>query len=346
MENPFKKAKNFINAAALSGAMISGSESIAQTNGDWIVASPAEVNRRHISESDIQTIDLKNNEEYEVDNSKLAIRFIDKGGHQVHYWINKNPRKNELVIQTLNSAGDVVKSDTLRWSKDIRIEDDIETSLEPESGSEGISTKEMEEKEEAEILQDTELLKSLEDFNVRFRVSDPWAIDPTKDNQRYKIDILSFYKNPPKEIQELLGSEIVEDIENGKKVLIRGGFNDISSMLTFLNIYGSSRSKKALIEFIRRSKKMGGLSLLKTKQEKIDYIKDLLGNKIKESIERLPEYEPPVIVEPERMTDEDFEKRRIEYDVKKNNNLNSRETIKEKDINITEKDIEDALEGE
>ena len=64
MENPFKKAKNFINAAALSGAMISGSESIAQTNGDWIVASPAEVNRRHISESDIQTIDLKNNEEY------------------------------------------------------------------------------------------------------------------------------------------------------------------------------------------------------------------------------------------------------------------------------------------
>ena len=91
---------------------------------------------------------------------------------------------------------------------------------------------------------------------------------------------------------------------------------------------------------------MGGLSLLKTKQEKIDYIKDLLGNKIKESIERLPEYEPPVIVEPERMTDEDFEKRRIENDVKKNNNLNSRETIKEKDINITEKDIEDALEGE
>lgn len=340
MENMWEKGKKIFKAGALAGAMSLSPESIAQTNGDWTIVSESEVNRRHISESDIQTIDLKNNSEYEIDNSKLAIRFLDKGGHQVHYWINKNPKENNLIVQTKDSSGKIVKSDTIRGFTEVNELGETELVEEKE-----LTDEEMEIKE---IMEDKEILKSLEDFNVRFRVSYPWAIDPTKDNQRYKIHLTTLYKNPPKEIKELGGSEIVEDIESGKKVLIRGGFNDVSNILTLLNIYGSSRSKEALIEFIKRSKKMGGLSLLKTKQEKIDYIKDLLGNKINQSIERLPEYEPPVIVEPEKMTHEDLEKLKREYDTKYEIKVvphsNNRKIEKEKDINITEKDIEDALD--
>jgi len=340
MENMWEKGKKIFKAGALAGAMSLSPESIAQTNGDWTIVSESEVNRRHISESDIQTIDLKNNSEYEIDNSKLAIRFLDKGGHQVHYWINKNPKENNLIVQTKDSSGKIVKSDTIRGFTEVNELGETELVEEKE-----LTDEEMEIKE---IMEDKEILKSLEDFNVRFRVSYPWAIDPTKDNKKYEIDIMNFYKNPSKEIEELIACVVVGDIESGKKVSIRKAFNDVSSILTWFNIYGSSKTREALISFIEESKRDGGLSLLKTKQKKIDYIKDLLGNKIKEIIERLPEYEPPVIAEPERMTDEDFENLRREYDTKYEIKVvphsNNRKIEKEKDINITEKDIEDALD--
>ena len=197
MENPLKKARNFINAAALSGAMISGSESIAQTNGDWTVVSPEEITRRHISESDIQTIDLKKNEQYEIDDSKLAIRFIDKGGRQEHYWINNNPKNNEVVIQAPNSSGEIVTNDTPRW--DNQTENEIHK--ESDSSSEEFISEEEKlrvnkvKEEVSKIVEDPEIVEAFEKFKTEFFLEEPYAIDPRYPDKIFSIKHHSLYKN-------------------------------------------------------------------------------------------------------------------------------------------------------
>lgn len=347
MENMWEKGKKIFKAGALAGAMSLSPESQAQNMNGWTIISEDEFNRKHLSESDIQTIDLKNNPEYEINNSKLAIRFLDKGGHQVHYWINKNPEKSKPIIGTPNYSGDFVKSDTLRLNNNIEEESESEneTAQESEPNIEVLSKEEIEKKEENEILQDIELIKSLEEFSSRFKVYSPWAIDPTKDNKKYEISVITPYKYIPEEIEVLRRSEIIEDIENGKQVLIKGGHgSDFYSLIRHLGIYKDN--KEGLIEFIRYSKMLGSLRTLRTKQEKIDLIKDLLGSKVKENLKNLPQYEPPIVAEPERMTYEQLENLTKERNAEDNLKIKRRDVVESKDVNITEKDIEDALEGE
>ncbi len=290
-KNYWEKSKSFAKAAALSGAMALSPEAVSQTNGDWGVVSENEITRRNISESDIQTIDLRKNEEYEVDNSKLAIRFIDKGGNQAHYWINNNPIKNELIIETLNSSGDMLTSDTVRWNNSSEVED--ETHEESDHQTEEMST--LSEEDIDYIFENIDIKNKVEEFFSNFEMESVYVIDP-RNKKHYHPSVNYFtYINPPKDLEKLYGSIIIKDHKKAKQILIEANSSDdFYRLIGQLFTWGE---KKGLREYLYVSNEIGKKN---TRDEKIEYLKNLLSSHINNLFESLPSYEPPVIMEPEK----------------------------------------------
>lgn len=344
MENPLKKGEGFLKAAAMVGAMSLSAEGVSQqTEGSWSIVSESEFVRHNIPAEEIQTIDLRQNPEAQIDDSKTGFRYIDRSG-TTYFWINQHPGAQRLAENHDPAPRTNQPEVRARIIKKENMEAENSGTVEVKNSQEEVqeTPESDEEREINEVIESPELTKAVEDFTSRFTITQPWAIDPQKGNRHYEISYSGSYKNPPEELKNLNYAVVLGDSLNKKQVLVQGSVT--SDFFIILNSFTINKTKKASLRyFVQMSLSLQYIA--PTKQEKIEYIKELLGPRVEEALQRFGEYVPPVIAEPEYKSYEELYGPGPDIEVRTSAEP-AREEVEGKDVKLTEEDLEDIFDPE
>ena len=283
---------NLINKITLAGLIFLGAET-AKTkaqyynNRKWTIVTAQEFERLKIPKDSIQTIDWTKSEKdlRYTDNSKRGKKFIDTDG-AVYYWVNL--RRDTKFSGFDRGRQGLVQKPGYQTKEEIKGE-------------------KLSEAQELEAIVEDPIIKNLiKDFNSSFQVKWQYCVlgEDIMDTEagylrkKGKEIFMNLLKDTANRYSR---GTILKDKKTLKEVLVieRDNIHLDDNLESLLNHISMGSEIKRAIKFVlsakNRALRREDKELLKTLEEKKDFIIPYFTDSIPNAIKNLPKYNPPII---------------------------------------------------